>query len=168
MLTTIKMDGSRNESRVMIMASLLHFSRDGQLVFLSENERATLAHCNPCTEQSYSDLLSKLSATDISTVYRLGMNPLEPAGTCSDTEMMIMMMMIFSWFTVACSPVRFQQTAFCFSADRLDKSDFTYIKNQPKEGTGNSFEFFDVSDVYFFKYVHAIYPIPLAKWFFNI
>nr|XP_023677060.1 SH3 domain and tetratricopeptide repeat-containing protein 2 isoform X1 [Paramormyrops kingsleyae] len=61
---------------------------DGQLVFLSENERATLAHCNPCTEQSYSALLNKLSATDISTVYRL---------------------------------------------DRLDKSDFTYIKNQPKQ-----------------------------------
>ncbi|KAG9346789.1 hypothetical protein JZ751_007108 [Albula glossodonta] len=61
---------------------------DGQLVFLSEEEKATLSQFNPCAEQYYSGLLNKLSTTDISTVYRL---------------------------------------------DRLDESDFVYIKNQPKQ-----------------------------------
>ncbi|KAJ8337665.1 hypothetical protein SKAU_G00366310 [Synaphobranchus kaupii] len=61
---------------------------DGQLVFLSEEERAALSQINPCDEQYHTGLLNKLSTTDISTVYRL---------------------------------------------DRLDESDFPYIKNQPKE-----------------------------------
>ncbi|KAJ8406076.1 hypothetical protein AAFF_G00309640 [Aldrovandia affinis] len=61
---------------------------DGQLVFLSEEEKETLSQFNPCSEQYYSGLLNKLSTTDISTVYRL---------------------------------------------DRLDESDFVYIKNQPKQ-----------------------------------
>ncbi|KAG7464775.1 hypothetical protein MATL_G00169220 [Megalops atlanticus] len=61
---------------------------NGQLVFLSEEEKATLSQFNPCAEQYYSGLLNKLSTTDISTVYRL---------------------------------------------DRLDKSDFAYVKNQPKQ-----------------------------------
>ncbi|KAG5853482.1 hypothetical protein ANANG_G00073920 [Anguilla anguilla] len=61
---------------------------DGRLVFLSEEERAALSQLNPCNEQYHSGLLSKLSTTDISTVYRL---------------------------------------------DRLDESDFPYIKNQPKQ-----------------------------------
>lgn len=46
--------------------------RDGQLVFLSEEERADLSQLNPCDEQYHSGLLNKLSITDISTVYRLG------------------------------------------------------------------------------------------------
>ncbi|KAJ8254707.1 hypothetical protein GJAV_G00196280 [Gymnothorax javanicus] len=60
---------------------------DGQLVFLSEEERASLSQLNPCEELPPSSLLNKLSLTDISTVYRL---------------------------------------------DRLDESDFPFIKNQPK------------------------------------
>ncbi|XP_018612031.2 SH3 domain and tetratricopeptide repeat-containing protein 2 isoform X2 [Scleropages formosus] len=44
---------------------------DGQLVFLSEDERAALAQFNPCAEQCHSNLLKRLSSTDISTVYRL-------------------------------------------------------------------------------------------------
>ncbi|XP_059371749.1 SH3 domain and tetratricopeptide repeat-containing protein 2 isoform X1 [Carassius carassius] len=60
---------------------------DGQLVFLSEEERAALCKLNPCFEPCQSDVLANLFSTDISTVYRL---------------------------------------------DRLDDSDFTYIRNHPK------------------------------------
>ncbi|XP_058654744.1 SH3 domain and tetratricopeptide repeat-containing protein 2 isoform X1 [Onychostoma macrolepis] len=60
---------------------------DGQLVFLSEEERAALSKLNPCFEPCQSDVLANLFSTDISTVYRL---------------------------------------------DRLDDSDFTYIRNHPK------------------------------------
>ncbi|KAK2891116.1 hypothetical protein QQF64_007312 [Cirrhinus molitorella] len=60
---------------------------DGQLVFLSEEEREALSKLNPCFEPCQSDLLANLFSTDISTVYRL---------------------------------------------DRLDDSDFTYIRNHPK------------------------------------
>ncbi|XP_051716119.1 SH3 domain and tetratricopeptide repeat-containing protein 2 isoform X3 [Ctenopharyngodon idella] len=59
---------------------------DGQLVFLSKEERAALSKLNPCLEPSQSDVLANLFSTDISTVYRL---------------------------------------------DRLDDSDFTYIRNHP-------------------------------------
>uniref|UniRef100_A0A8K9VBN1 SH3 domain and tetratricopeptide repeats 2 n=1 Tax=Oncorhynchus mykiss TaxID=8022 RepID=A0A8K9VBN1_ONCMY len=46
---------------------------DGQLVFLSEEERASLSQVNPCsTEPRDSDLLERLFSSDISTVYRLG------------------------------------------------------------------------------------------------
>uniref|UniRef100_A0A4W5NL97 SH3 domain-containing protein n=1 Tax=Hucho hucho TaxID=62062 RepID=A0A4W5NL97_9TELE len=62
---------------------------DGQLVFLSEEERASMAQINPCSsEPRDSGLLVRLFSSDISTVYRL---------------------------------------------DRLDQSDFTYIRNQPKQ-----------------------------------
>ncbi|XP_062332333.1 SH3 domain and tetratricopeptide repeat-containing protein 2 isoform X3 [Osmerus eperlanus] len=62
---------------------------DGQLVFLTEEERAGLALVNPfSTEPSDRSLLDRLFSSDISTVYRL---------------------------------------------DRLDESDFTYIRNQPKQ-----------------------------------
>ncbi|XP_034147573.1 SH3 domain and tetratricopeptide repeat-containing protein 2 isoform X3 [Esox lucius] len=62
---------------------------DGQLVFLSKEERASLSQVNPCSsEPSDSGLLERLFSSDISTVYRL---------------------------------------------DRLDESDFTYIRNQPKQ-----------------------------------
>ncbi|XP_014068533.2 SH3 domain and tetratricopeptide repeat-containing protein 2 isoform X1 [Salmo salar] len=62
---------------------------DGQLVFLSEEERASMAQINPCSsEPRDSGLLERLFSSDISTVYRL---------------------------------------------DRLDQSDFTYIRNQPKQ-----------------------------------
>ncbi|KAM9413005.1 SH3 domain and tetratricopeptide repeat-containing protein 2-like isoform 5-T5 [Salvelinus alpinus] len=62
---------------------------DGQLVFLSEEERASMAQINPCSsEPRDSSLLERLFSSDISTVYRL---------------------------------------------DRLDQSDFTYIRNQPKQ-----------------------------------
>uniref|UniRef100_A0A673BQG5 SH3 domain-containing protein n=1 Tax=Sphaeramia orbicularis TaxID=375764 RepID=A0A673BQG5_9TELE len=46
---------------------------DRQLVFLTEEERASLAQVNPCSpEPSDSDLLEKLFSSDISSVYRLG------------------------------------------------------------------------------------------------
>nr|XP_055034897.1 SH3 domain and tetratricopeptide repeat-containing protein 2 isoform X1 [Misgurnus anguillicaudatus] len=60
---------------------------NGQLVFLSEEERAALSKLNPCYEPCQTDVLGNLFSTDISTVYRL---------------------------------------------DRLDDSDFPYIKNHPK------------------------------------
>ncbi|XP_056327689.1 SH3 domain and tetratricopeptide repeat-containing protein 2 isoform X2 [Danio aesculapii] len=59
---------------------------NGQLVFLSEEERTALSKLNPCLEPCQSDVLTNLFSTDISTVYRL---------------------------------------------DRLDDSDFTYIRNNP-------------------------------------
>ncbi|XP_035524957.1 SH3 domain and tetratricopeptide repeat-containing protein 2 isoform X3 [Morone saxatilis] len=61
---------------------------DGQLVFLTEEERASLAQVNPCSsEPSDSGLLERLFSSDISSVYRL---------------------------------------------DRLDETDFMYIRNRPK------------------------------------
>ncbi|CDR19124.1 unnamed protein product [Oncorhynchus mykiss] len=73
----------------LLSRSLFLPLRDGQLVFLSEEERASLSQVNPCsTEPRDSDLLERLFSSDISTVYRL---------------------------------------------DRLDQSDFTYIRNQPKQ-----------------------------------
>lgn len=61
---------------------------DRQLVFLTEEERSSLAHVNPCSiEPCDSGLLDKLFSSDISSVYRL---------------------------------------------DRLDDSDFMYIKNRRK------------------------------------
>ncbi|XP_068615260.1 LOW QUALITY PROTEIN: SH3 domain and tetratricopeptide repeat-containing protein 2-like [Brachionichthys hirsutus] len=60
---------------------------DKQLVFLTEEERASLAQVNPCSfEPSDSSLLDRLFSSDISSVYRL---------------------------------------------DRLDGTDFTYIRNRP-------------------------------------
>uniref|UniRef100_A0A6Q2YTR9 SH3 domain-containing protein n=1 Tax=Esox lucius TaxID=8010 RepID=A0A6Q2YTR9_ESOLU len=52
---------------------------DGQLVFLSKEERASLSQVNPCSsEPSDSGLLERLFSSDISTVYRLGrVGPLE-------------------------------------------------------------------------------------------
>ncbi|XP_039872493.1 SH3 domain and tetratricopeptide repeat-containing protein 2 isoform X2 [Simochromis diagramma] len=45
---------------------------DGQLVFLTEEEKASLAQVNPCSsELSDSGLLERLFSTDISSVYRL-------------------------------------------------------------------------------------------------
>ncbi|KTG06851.1 hypothetical protein cypCar_00005489, partial [Cyprinus carpio] len=44
---------------------------DGQLVFLSEEERAALCKLNPCFEPCQSDVLANLFSSDISTVYRL-------------------------------------------------------------------------------------------------
>ncbi|XP_051276509.1 SH3 domain and tetratricopeptide repeat-containing protein 2 isoform X3 [Dicentrarchus labrax] len=45
---------------------------DGQLVFLTEEERASLAQVNPCSsEPSDSGLLERLFSSDISSVYRL-------------------------------------------------------------------------------------------------
>uniref|UniRef100_H2TB28 SH3 domain and tetratricopeptide repeats 2 n=1 Tax=Takifugu rubripes TaxID=31033 RepID=H2TB28_TAKRU len=61
---------------------------DGQLVFLTEQERASLAQVNPCSsEPSDSSLLDRLFSTNISSVYRM---------------------------------------------DRLDETDFMYIRNRPK------------------------------------
>ncbi|XP_049899002.1 SH3 domain and tetratricopeptide repeat-containing protein 2 isoform X2 [Epinephelus moara] len=61
---------------------------DARLVFLTEEERASLAQVNPCSsEPSDSSLLERLFSTDISSVYRL---------------------------------------------DRLDETDFMYIRNRPK------------------------------------
>lgn len=56
---------------------LLH--RYGQLVFLTEQERAGLAQVNPCSsEPSDSSLLDRLFSTNISSVYRLGKEDKEP------------------------------------------------------------------------------------------
>lgn len=53
--------------------SLFFSHRDGQLVFLTEQERAGLAQVNPCSsEPSDSSLLDRLFSTNISSVYRLG------------------------------------------------------------------------------------------------
>ncbi|KAM6923995.1 SH3 domain and tetratricopeptide repeat-containing protein 2 [Xenentodon cancila] len=61
---------------------------DGQLVFLTEEEKASLAQVNPCSsEPCDSSLLERLFSSDISSVYRL---------------------------------------------DRLDETDFMYIRNRPK------------------------------------
>lgn len=61
---------------------------DGQLVFLTEEEKARLAQVNPCSsELGDGDLLERLFSSDISCVYRL---------------------------------------------DRLDETDFMYIRNRPK------------------------------------
>jgi len=48
--------------------------RDGQLVFLTEEERAALAQVNPCSAEHCepSSLLERLFSSDISSVYRLG------------------------------------------------------------------------------------------------
>ncbi|XP_041845472.1 SH3 domain and tetratricopeptide repeat-containing protein 2 isoform X2 [Melanotaenia boesemani] len=61
---------------------------DGQLVFLTDEEKASLAQVNPCSsEPSDTSLLERLFSSDISSVYRL---------------------------------------------DRLDETDFMYIRNRPK------------------------------------
>lgn len=55
------------------MLPLFPLRRDGQLVFLTEEERASLAQVNPCSsEPSDSGLLERLFSSDISSVYRLG------------------------------------------------------------------------------------------------
>lgn len=57
----------------MIMLPLFLLHRDGQLVFLTAEERASLAQANPCSsEPSDSSLLERLFSSDISSVYRLG------------------------------------------------------------------------------------------------
>lgn len=61
--------------------SLFLLRRDGQLVFLTEQERAGLAQVNPCSsEPSDSSLLDRLFSTNISSVYRLGKEDKEPLG----------------------------------------------------------------------------------------
>lgn len=56
-----------------IMLPLFPTHRDGQLVFLTEEERASLAQVNPgSSEPSDSGLLERLFSSDISSVYRLG------------------------------------------------------------------------------------------------
>ena len=57
-----------------IMLPLFPFvTRDGQLVFLTAEEKASLAEVNPgSSEPSDSSLLGRLSSSDISSVYRLG------------------------------------------------------------------------------------------------
>uniref|UniRef100_A0AAZ3QFN2 SH3 domain-containing protein n=1 Tax=Oncorhynchus tshawytscha TaxID=74940 RepID=A0AAZ3QFN2_ONCTS len=57
----------------LLSRSLFLPLRDGQLVFLNEEERASLSQVNPCsTEPRDSDLLERLFSSDISTVYKLG------------------------------------------------------------------------------------------------
>ncbi|KAI3351924.1 hypothetical protein L3Q82_020750 [Scortum barcoo] len=78
-----KLNGVRRDN-----AAFVPCHRDGQLVFLTEEERANLAQVNPCSsEPSDSSLLERLFSSDISSVYRL---------------------------------------------DRLDETDFMYIRNRPK------------------------------------
>ena len=61
------------ETAEMIMLPLFVLHRDGQLVFLTEEEKASLAQVNPCSsEPSDSGLLERLFSSDISSVYRLG------------------------------------------------------------------------------------------------
>lgn len=55
------------------MLPLFPSHRDGQLVFLTEEEKASLSQANPySSEPSDSSLLERLFSTDISSVYRLG------------------------------------------------------------------------------------------------
>lgn len=55
------------------MPALFRPHRDGQLVFLTEEERASLAQVNPgSSEPSDGSLLDRLFSSDISSVYRLG------------------------------------------------------------------------------------------------
>lgn len=61
------------ETAEIIMLPLFLLRRDGQLVFLTEEERASLAQVNPCSsEPSDGSLLERLFSSDISSVYRLG------------------------------------------------------------------------------------------------
>lgn len=54
-------------------AASVFLHRNGQLVFLTEEERARLAQINLCdSEPSDSSLLERLFSSDISSVYRLG------------------------------------------------------------------------------------------------
>lgn len=56
-----------------IMQPLFPLHRDRQLVFLTEEERASLAQADPgSSEPSDSSLLDRLFSSDISSVYRLG------------------------------------------------------------------------------------------------
>lgn len=56
-----------------IMLPLFPLHRDGQLVFLTAEEKASLAQVNPgSSEPSDSSLLGRLFSSDISSVYRLG------------------------------------------------------------------------------------------------
>lgn len=67
--------GKSGETAEMIMLPLFLLHRDKQLVFLSEEERASLAQVHPCSsEPSDSSLLERLFSSDISSVYRLGNN----------------------------------------------------------------------------------------------
>ena len=64
----------------LIMRPLCDSDRDGQLVFLTEEERSGLALVNPfSTEPSHRSLLDRLFSSDISTVYRLGSANTTPA-----------------------------------------------------------------------------------------
>lgn len=58
----------------MIMLSLSPSHSDEQLVFLTEEERASLAQVNLCSSEpsDNSSLLERLFSSDISSVYRLG------------------------------------------------------------------------------------------------
>lgn len=56
-----------------IMHPLSPMHRDTQLVFLTAEEKASLAQVNPCSsEPSDSGLLERLFSSHISSVYRLG------------------------------------------------------------------------------------------------
>lgn len=64
-------DGVGTVQRIMLPLFCSH--RDGQLVFLTEEERASLAQVNPgSSEPSDSSLLDRLFSSNISSVYRLG------------------------------------------------------------------------------------------------
>lgn len=74
------------ETAEMIMLPLSPPHRDGQLVFLTGEERAALAQVNPCSsEPSDSSLLERLFSTDISSVYRLGKEMAEFNLCCTES-----------------------------------------------------------------------------------
>lgn len=104
----------------MIMLPLLGPHSSEQLVFLSEEERVSLSQFNPCVEQCHTGLLDKLFSTDISTVYRLGReNRYHLSETC------------LTCYNFNATLIK---VFFYLFTDRLDDSDFTYIRNQPKQG----------------------------------
>lgn len=66
-------EGAMETAAEVIMLLLFPSHRDRQLVFLTEEERASLAQVNLCSsEPSDSGLLERLFSSDISSVYRLG------------------------------------------------------------------------------------------------
>lgn len=65
--------GRLGEIAEVIMLPLFPSHRDEQLVFLTEEEKASLAQVNLCSsEPSDGNLLERLFSSDISSVYRLG------------------------------------------------------------------------------------------------
>lgn len=72
-LVSHRVGDDAGKMHAIIMPPLFASHRDRQLVFLTEEEKASLAQVNPySSEPSESCLLERLFSSDISSVYRLG------------------------------------------------------------------------------------------------